>query len=106
MEQRIMAVPVSVDTLAMYVNKDLLNTAGIPTVPSEWSAFQQAYSETRETGFAGKIVAVRCRDRNRLQCGALAGYSFCPHDAERLGNERGRRYADVRSHPIGARGFA
>ncbi|MEK7656112.1 MAG: extracellular solute-binding protein [Patescibacteria group bacterium] len=56
MEQRIMAVPVSVDTLAMYVNKDLLNTAGIPTVPSEWSAFQQAIPKLVKQDSQGKLL--------------------------------------------------
>jgi ABC-type glycerol-3-phosphate transport system substrate-binding protein len=40
----------SVDTLAMYVNKDLLNTAGVSTVPQDWLSFQNAVKRlTRQT---------------------------------------------------------
>ncbi len=39
-EQKIVAVPLSVDTLGMFVNKDLLNVAGIPTLPETWDVFQ------------------------------------------------------------------
>ena len=42
MQARIMAIPMSVDTMGMYVNKDLLNTAGIATIPETWDTFQDA----------------------------------------------------------------
>jgi ABC-type glycerol-3-phosphate transport system substrate-binding protein len=38
-QDRPMGLPLSVDTLAMYYNKDLLNAAGIATPPEDWSAF-------------------------------------------------------------------
>ncbi len=40
-EQRIFGLPLSVDTLALYYNKDLLNAAGIAEPPATWEEFQQ-----------------------------------------------------------------
>jgi len=65
-EQRIVAVPVSVDTLGMYVNKDLLNAAGIATVPTTWDAFQQGIP---------KLVK-QDADGNLLQAGAALGTAY------------------------------
>lgn len=49
-QPRVFGVPMSVDTLAMYVNKDLLNTAGVSTVPQDWLSFQNAVKRlTRQT---------------------------------------------------------
>ncbi|MBI4138525.1 extracellular solute-binding protein, partial [Candidatus Uhrbacteria bacterium] len=56
LEQRILAVPVSVDTLAMYVNKDLLNAAGIATIPNEWGAFQQAMPKLVKQDAQGALL--------------------------------------------------
>lgn len=36
-DNKVYALPLSVDTLAMYYNKDLLNNAGISEVPSYWN---------------------------------------------------------------------
>lgn len=41
-QDRIMGMPLSVDTLALYVNKDLLNAAGIANIPQTWDIFQEA----------------------------------------------------------------
>ncbi len=38
-QERPMGVPVSLDTLGLYYNKDLLNAAGIPTPPENWTQF-------------------------------------------------------------------
>ena len=56
LEQRIMSVPMSVDTLAMYVNKDLLNAAGIATVPTSWSSLQQAVPRLTKQDAQGKLT--------------------------------------------------
>lgn len=37
--ERPMAIPVTVDTMAMYYNKDLMNAAGIPTPAQTWNDF-------------------------------------------------------------------
>jgi multiple sugar transport system substrate-binding protein len=38
-QEKIMGVPVGVDTLALYYNKDLLNAANIPVPPENWAQF-------------------------------------------------------------------
>lgn len=35
-------LPLSLDTMALYYNKDLLDRAGIPEPPKDWTAFQEA----------------------------------------------------------------
>jgi multiple sugar transport system substrate-binding protein len=39
-EERIFGIPLSVDTLALFYNKDLLNAAGIAEAPKTWTQFQ------------------------------------------------------------------
>lgn len=41
-EERVWGLPASVDTMALYVNRDLLNAAGIAQAPSTWTQFQEA----------------------------------------------------------------
>lgn len=41
-QERVFALPMYVDTLAMFYNKDLLNAAGIAQPPTTWSEFQEA----------------------------------------------------------------
>ncbi len=62
-QQRVVAVPMSVDTLAMYVNKDLLNAAGIANIPENWDDFQTAVKKLVKTDDTGAI----------LQAGAALG---------------------------------
>ena len=62
-EDKILALPISVDTLAMYVNKDMLNAAGIPTIPTSWDRFQATMSRLVKVDTEGNI----------LQAGAAMG---------------------------------
>ncbi len=55
-QQRVVAMPLSVDTLGMYVNKDLLNAAGIAVVPETWGAFQSAVKKLVKYDTTGKII--------------------------------------------------
>jgi len=55
-QQRVVALPLSVDTLGMYVNKDLLNTAGIATVPETWDVFQSAVKKLTKYDDKGEIL--------------------------------------------------
>lgn len=41
LQERVLGLPISIDTLALYYNKDLLNAAGIPIPPDTWSQFQE-----------------------------------------------------------------
>lgn len=61
----IYALPLSLDTLVLFYNRDLLNTAKIPQVPSIWKDFQQATSKLTRLD----------RDGNILQSGAGLGTS-------------------------------
>lgn len=40
-KERVFGLPLSVDTLALYYNRDLLNTAGIPEAARTWSELQE-----------------------------------------------------------------
>ena len=55
----IYAIPFSVDTLALYYNKDLLNTVGIPEPPKTWEELGKALHAVKAAGLkskAGKTV--------------------------------------------------
>lgn len=41
-DNQIFGLPQSIDTLALYYNRDLFNTAGIPLPPTTWTEVQQA----------------------------------------------------------------
>jgi multiple sugar transport system substrate-binding protein len=43
-EDRVFGLPLGVDSLALYFNKDLLNAAGIPEPPTTWTEFQEQVS--------------------------------------------------------------
>ena len=55
-EDRIFALPLSVDTLAMYYNKDLLDAAGIAEPPSTWTEFQDAVTLLTKIGSNDQIL--------------------------------------------------
>ncbi len=57
LSDRIYALPLSVDTLALYYNKDLLNNAGITYPPQYWSQdFQQAVKKLTKQDTKGNII--------------------------------------------------
>jgi ABC-type glycerol-3-phosphate transport system substrate-binding protein len=56
MEDRVVALPMSVDTLGLYYNKDLLNAAGIPTPPETWDQFQAQVKKLVKLDANDKIV--------------------------------------------------
>ncbi len=56
MQTRVVGIPLSVDTLAMYANKDLLNAAGISTVPQNWDDFQTAVKKLVKLDDQGNIL--------------------------------------------------
>jgi ABC-type glycerol-3-phosphate transport system substrate-binding protein len=55
-EQRPMGVPASVDTLALYYNKDFLNAAGIATPPANWTQFSDDVKKLTKLDSAGKLI--------------------------------------------------
>ncbi len=56
-EQKVYGLPLSVDTLAMYYNKDLFNNAGIAEPPIHWNnEFQQDVKKMTKQDNKGEIV--------------------------------------------------
>lgn len=56
-EGKIYGLPLSLDTMAIYYNKDLLDRAGIATPPKTWDEFQEDVKKiTRFDKQSGKIV--------------------------------------------------
>lgn len=66
MRERPMGVPVALDTLALYYNKDLLNAAGIPTPPENWSQFSDHV----------RLLTRRDSQNNIVQSGAAIGTAY------------------------------
>ncbi len=52
----IYALPLSIDTLAMFYNKDLLASAGIATPPATWDAFDADVLKLRAMNSGGQIT--------------------------------------------------
>lgn len=55
-EEEIYALPLSMDSLALYYNKDLLDEAGIPSPASNWEAFQTQVAALTQFDSVGRIV--------------------------------------------------
>lgn len=55
-EERIYGLPLSVDTLVLFSNKDLLNAAGIATPPETWQEFQEAVTKITDIDNSGDIA--------------------------------------------------
>lgn len=53
---RVYGLPLSVDSLVLYYNRDLLNTAKIPQPPRTWSEFQQAVKRLTRLDNRGNII--------------------------------------------------
>ncbi len=62
---QVFGLPMSLDTLVLYYNRDLLNSAGIARVPTTWTDFQQAVIRLSRVDKLGNI----------LQAGAALGTS-------------------------------
>ena len=65
LDEKIYAFPFSVDTLALFYNKDLLNSAGIAVLPGTWEEFNAAVETLTKKDGQGNI----------LQAGAALGTS-------------------------------
>ena len=55
-KKQIYAVPLSVDSLALYYNKDLLNQAGITAPPATWSDFESDVQKMTKVDSFGNIT--------------------------------------------------
>ncbi len=55
-QDRPMGVPIGLDTLALYYNKDILNAAGIPTPPENWTQFADQVRKITRLDAQGNIL--------------------------------------------------
>ncbi len=53
---RVFGLPLSLDTMALYYNKDLLDAAGFPEPPKTWQEFQTQVSKLTKIGASNAIV--------------------------------------------------
>lgn len=53
---KIYALPMAMDTLALFYNQDLLNAAGIPQPPATWKDFQEAVKSLTKIDTMGKVL--------------------------------------------------
>jgi multiple sugar transport system substrate-binding protein len=53
---QIYALPLSIDTLAMIYNKDLVDSAGIATLPATWTDFDNDVSKLRAINSTGQLT--------------------------------------------------
>lgn len=60
---KIYGLPLGIDTMVMYYNRDLLNSAGVPLPPTNWQEFQEAI----------KKITITDADGNIIQAGAAVG---------------------------------
>lgn len=56
-KEKVYGLPLSIDTLAMYYNKDLLNNAGIPELSQYWNqSFQQQIKQLTKQDSRGELI--------------------------------------------------
>src|SRR3989344_4376680 len=55
-ETKIYAIPLYVDTLAIFYNKDMLNTAGITKPPKDWEEFNKSVEILTKFDSSGNII--------------------------------------------------
>jgi len=53
---KIYGLPLSLDTMALYYNKDLLDRAGVPEPPLNWDEFQEAVKKITKFNFDGSQI--------------------------------------------------
>ena len=66
-QERVMGLPLAVDTLALFYNRDLLNNAGIAEPPKNWDEFASDVTPSKLT------VRNPSNDKEILQAGAALG---------------------------------
>lgn len=55
-EEKIYGLPLSVDTLVLFYNRDLLNNAGIPLPPTNWQALQENVKRLTYQDQSGNLI--------------------------------------------------
>lgn len=91
-EERIFGLPLSVDTLVLFYNKDLLNAAGIAEAPQTWNAFQEAVvklTDIDETGLIRQSGAAIGTSRNVERASDILSVLMMQNGTD-MTDERGR----------------
>lgn len=55
-DSQIFGLPLSLETLVMFYNKDILNRAGVAQAPNTWKSFQEAVEKMTRFDSQGKII--------------------------------------------------
>ena len=55
-DSQIYGLPLSIDTLALYYNRDLLNNAGITSPPKTWDEFRSQVSQLTKLDLKGNVI--------------------------------------------------
>ncbi|MFH0856457.1 MAG: extracellular solute-binding protein [bacterium] len=53
---KVLCLPFNIDNLALFYNKDILNSAGIPLPPATWEEFQEDVKRITKYGDDGEII--------------------------------------------------
>lgn len=54
--EQIFGLPLAIDTLTLFANRDLLNLAGVPEVPKTWSEFQTVIKKLTKLDDKGNLI--------------------------------------------------
>lgn len=92
-QDRIVAAPIWIDTMALYYNKDLLNAAGIPTPPEYWGQFQDQVKKLTKLDGEGKIV------QSAAGIGTASNVERAPDLLAALMMQSGAQMADASGSP-------
>lgn len=56
LDQQVYGLPLNLDTMVLYYNKDILDNKGIPLPPATWQDFEEQVHKIKEVDADGKIV--------------------------------------------------
>lgn len=55
-DNKVYGLPLSLETLVMFYNRDIFNKTGVTTVPTDWKSFQEAVQKITRLDESGRIV--------------------------------------------------
>ncbi len=90
-------LPLGIDTLGLYVNRDLLNLGGIPQAPRTWTEFQQATKKLTKLGEGNTILlsgAAMGTSRNVERAADILGLLMMQNGADMLDPSNSRATFD------------
>lgn len=89
--QGIYGLPLSVDTLALFYNKELLNAAGIPEPARDWQTFQEHVKKLTKQDSAGNITVAGAAigSANNIERGTDVLSILMMQNGTKMANESG-----------------